>query len=280
MTVSHVFHSSLLQALAKPIDERERERRKGSVVVKGKDIMKLGEKSSLREYLSLDLVSAFHRSGFSVEIRFSPQLRKGNESERRERKIGVQGEVVFISPSHLDVALIRIPLPSSISLDSSLLLTPINRSTNICPGDPIMIFGLGKERRGPSSSSLAPRNGVISKIIKRKGKVVLFQTDAEIVEGDSGGIVLDNCGNFVGMVFCNFSNWKRKEVERVNFCVGCESLEGLFTFIEKGGKEFSLLGEMEVFDDVVDGWLWRCSFERGRRISEIGVRFREFVAKL
>ena len=89
-----------------------------------------------------------------------------------------KGEVLFISPSHLDVALIRVPL-SSLSRtlylsfnEKDWVLSPIRRNENIQVGDSISILGLGNFLSlSPLLSLLFKEVGWFRKSSKGKGKL-------------------------------------------------------------------------------------------------------------
>ena len=163
LTVSHIFHHSLFESWSSLQSPTIREERKNS-----RDFqLRREEKWSKRRFIqrkhqgkahSSDLVNEFNRLGHSISVSFFLFQRdsegKGEENKREgtkgnEKEMEGKGEVLFISPSHLDVALIRVPL-SSLSRtlylsfnEKDWVLSPIRRNENIQVGDSISILGLG-----------------------------------------------------------------------------------------------------------------------------------------
>ena len=59
-------------------------------------------------------------------------------------------------------------------------------------------------------------------------------------EGDSGGAVVDKNGRLVGVVFCILSHRKIMGCGRVNFCVGCEPIKGVWDAVERWKRSMCL----------------------------------------
>lgn len=125
----------------------------------------------------------------SIRVYFKPNKLTGDP--KRDLSNPVTAEVVKVD-SGLDLAVLKLKNPPS-----GLTVLPLGDADSVSPGDPVSAIG------HPEQGGLwTLTTGVISTVLADFGGVLgkdIFQTDASINRGNSGGPLLDSRGNIIGV---------------------------------------------------------------------------------
>ncbi|KAG0280124.1 hypothetical protein BGZ95_011199 [Linnemannia exigua] len=158
------------------------------------------------------------RSGISLRVRIdSPQ-----------QQLWVDDcELVFVSESCWDVALIKIPETCILNgfLPYLPLRTPeeISRMKPIVKGTPL--FAIGHGIFGPSSGILPLiTSGICSKVVTYSQKPVMLLSSAPVHRGNSGGVLVNTDGQFVGLVTGNGKTSTGRTITHLNFAIPLDAI--------------------------------------------------------
>ncbi|KAF9095045.1 hypothetical protein BGX29_009204 [Mortierella sp. GBA35] len=158
------------------------------------------------------------RSGISLRVRIdSPQ-----------QQLWVDDcELVFVSESCWDVALIKIPETCVLNgfLPHLPLRTPdeISRMKPIVKGTPL--FAIGHGIFGPSSGILPLiTSGICSKVVTHAGKPAMLLSSAPVHRGNSGGVLVNTDGQFVGLVTGNGKTSTGRTITHLNFAIPLDAI--------------------------------------------------------
>ncbi|KAF9339471.1 hypothetical protein BGZ91_005807 [Linnemannia elongata] len=158
------------------------------------------------------------RSGISLRVRIdSPQ-----------QQLWVDDcELVFVSESCWDVALIKIPETCVLNgfLPYLPLRTPeeISRMKPIVKGTPL--FAIGHGIFGPSSGILPLiTSGICSKVVTHANKPVMLLSSAPVHRGNSGGVLVNTDGQFVGLVTGNGKTSTGRTITHLNFAIPLDAI--------------------------------------------------------
>ncbi|KAG0287142.1 hypothetical protein BGZ96_008898 [Linnemannia gamsii] len=158
------------------------------------------------------------RSGISLRVRIdSPQ-----------QQLWVDDcELVFVSESCWDVALIKIPETCVLNgfLPYLPLKTPeeISRLKPIVKGTPL--FAIGHGIFGPSSGILPLiTSGICSKVVTHAEKPVMLLSSAPVHRGNSGGVLVNTDGQFVGLVTGNGKTSTGRTITHLNFAIPLDAI--------------------------------------------------------
>lgn len=196
--------------------------------------------------------------GYHIEIRIDQNTKKIT-SKLEEKQLWYRATLVYISKSHLDVALLKIDNPP-------LGLRPMksrkmyhSNSTDPYP-DPMKgekIFVLGYSLFGPSKKlNVTCTSGIISGVSFLHGRPHLIQTNAAVNKGASGGAVIDSKGFLLGLVTCNAMTNDGTIIPKINFSIPMQLLSPIWDFLQH--KDPSYLQPLGVFDKECES-LWNFS---------------------
>lgn len=118
----------------------------------------------------------------------------------------VMGRVVRAS-MFADLALIKVDVPD-------LPVAPIGDPSALRPGDTVLAIG------APMGLSETVTRGIVSSTAREVAGVKYIQTDAALNPGNSGGPLINELGEVVGV-----STMKQREAERLNFAIRIDEAE-------------------------------------------------------
>ncbi|KAF9970196.1 hypothetical protein BGZ73_007187 [Actinomortierella ambigua] len=158
------------------------------------------------------------RSGVSLRVRIdNPQQQQWVDD----------CEVVFVSDSCWDVAVIKIP--ETCILHGFLPYLPLrtrqelNKSKPVVQGTPV--FAIGHGIFGPSSGVLPLiTSGSCSKVVSSHGQPVMLLSSAPVHRGNSGGVLVDTLGQLVGLVTGNGKTSTGRTITHLNFAIPIEAI--------------------------------------------------------
>ncbi|KAF9347748.1 hypothetical protein BGX26_000796 [Mortierella sp. AD094] len=146
------------------------------------------------------------RSGVSLRVRIdSPQQQQWIDD----------CELVFVSESCWDVALIKIP--ETCVLNGFLPFLPLRTKEELYRHG---IFG-------PSSGILPLiTSGICSKVVSHSNQPVMLLSSAPVHRGNSGGVLVNTDGCFVGLVTGNGKTSTGRTITHLNFAIPAEAISG------------------------------------------------------
>ncbi|KAF9434344.1 hypothetical protein BGZ76_008159 [Entomortierella beljakovae] len=160
------------------------------------------------------------RSGVSLRVRIdSPQQQQWIDD----------CELVFVSESCWDVALIKIP--ETHVLNGFLPCLPLRTKDELSRAKPIAkgtpLFAIGHGIFGPSSGILPlVTSGVCSKVVNYNNQPVMLLSSAPVHRGNSGGVLVNTDGCFVGLVTGNGKTSTGRTITHLNFAIPGEAISG------------------------------------------------------
>ncbi|GAM17860.1 hypothetical protein SAMD00019534_010350 [Acytostelium subglobosum LB1] len=160
---------------------------------------------------------------YSVDLRIDYSAMKGKETIKGH--VWLQGNIEYISHTHLDIALLKIRDEDTTlfnHVDCNMLL-------NVKHGAEVSVLGyplLPPTQNPPISVT----NGIVSNIIFVEGMAVSYQTTAPVHSGNSGGGLFDHQGNFLGIVTCNAKQKNGSIITDLNFSIPVASLVHFFNY--------------------------------------------------
>ncbi|KAI8361544.1 trypsin-like cysteine/serine peptidase domain-containing protein [Mortierella sp. GBAus27b] len=158
------------------------------------------------------------RSGVSLRVRIdSPQQQQWIDD----------CELIFVSESCWDVALIKIP--ETCVLNGFLPFLPLRTRNEISKSRPIMqgtpLFAIGHGIFGPSSGVLPLiTSGICSKVVTYSKHPVMLLSSAPVHRGNSGGVLVSIEGYFVGLVTGNGKTSTGRTITHLNFAIPAEAI--------------------------------------------------------
>lgn len=148
---------------------------------------------------------------------------------------GYAATVCFVAGDEdSDLAILKIP-PGELLEIGDLPAAPFGDSEQLVVGDPVYAIGTPRQLRGTMT------NGIISAIdrdIQVEGRVMtLLQTNAALNAGSSGGPLINERGQVVGINVAKYvSSWDRDSVEGLGFAIPTASLERIVNDLLKWGE--------------------------------------------
>ncbi|KAF9918637.1 hypothetical protein BX616_007220 [Lobosporangium transversale] len=158
------------------------------------------------------------RNGVSLRVRIdSPQQQQWVDD----------CELIFVSESCWDVALIKIP--ETCVLNGFLPFLPLRSKDDISRAKPIVkgtpLFAIGHGIFGPSSGILPlVTSGICSKVITHNKQPVMLLSSAPVHRGNSGGVLVNADGSFVGLVTGNGKTSTGRTITHLNFAIPVEAI--------------------------------------------------------
>lgn len=135
-----------------------------------------------------------------------------------------------------DLAVLKVP-PEELALMplAALPFAPFGDSEQLEVGDPVYAIGAPRRLRGTLT------NGIISAIdrdIEVEGRTMtLLQTNAALNSGNSGGPLISDRGQVVGINVAKYmSDWNRDSVEGLGFAIPSAQLERIVNDLLKWGE--------------------------------------------
>lgn len=208
--------------------------------------------------------------GYQAEVRID-QL---NSELKKTNNLWYKATIIYLSNSHLDVALLKIDNPPS-------GLVPIEpRKSYPQPyedpkkGEIVKVLGYGLF--GPSKKIKATcTSGIISGVTYLHGRPHLIQTNASVNKGASGGAVIDSEGKFLGLVTCNAMTNDGTIFPKINFSIPMTLLSPAWDFIQK--NDVSYLDPLSIHDEECES-LW--NFMSTKKKNKVEERERQFAEML
>ena len=100
-------------------------------------------------------------------------------------------------------------------------------------------------------------SGILSKVITHQNKIVMLQSTAAVHSGNSGGALLDEKGNFLGLLTCNITQSNGKIIPKINLSIPVSELRPLLQFcLEFPNEDLSHIQQMEIRNEHLSK-LWR-----------------------
>lgn len=133
-----------------------------------------------------------------------------------------------------DLAVLKVP-PGELLQLGDLPAAPFGDSERLVVGDPVYAIGAPRRLRGTLT------NGIISAIdrdIEVEGRTMtLLQTNAALNSGNSGGPLINERGQVVGINVAKYmSDWNRDSVEGLGFAIPTAQLERIVNDLLKWGE--------------------------------------------
>ena len=146
-------------------------------------------------------------------------------------------EVCFVAGDEdSDLAVLKVP-PRELRLlpDEALPCASFGDSEKLVVGDPVYAIGAPRRLRGTLT------NGIISAIdrdVEVEGRTMtLLQTNAALNSGNSGGPLISERGQVVGINVAKYmSDWNRDSVEGLGFAIPSAQLERIVNDLLKWGE--------------------------------------------
>lgn len=150
---------------------------------------------------------------------------------------GYTMEVCFVAGDEdSDLAVLKVP-PGELALApaAALPFAPFGDSEQLVVGDPVYAIGAPRRLRGTLT------NGIISAIdrdVEVEGRTMtLLQTNAALNSGNSGGPLINEGGQVVGINVAKYmSDWNRDSVEGLGFAIPSAQLERIVNDLLKWGE--------------------------------------------
>ncbi|MCI9608719.1 MAG: PDZ domain-containing protein [Oscillibacter sp.] len=150
---------------------------------------------------------------------------------------GYTMEVCFVAgDENSDLAVLKVPPGELMELTADALpFAPFGDSEQLVVGDPVYAIGAPRRLRGTLT------NGIVSAIdrdIEVEGHTMtLLQTNAALNSGNSGGPLISERGQVVGINVAKYmSDWNRDSVEGLGFAIPSAQLERIVNDLLKWGE--------------------------------------------
>ncbi|KAF9363424.1 hypothetical protein BGX34_004173 [Mortierella sp. NVP85] len=227
------------------------------------------------------------RSGVSLRVRIdSPQQQQWVDD----------CDLIFVSESCWDVALIKIP--ETCVLNGFLPFLPLRNRDEILKSRPITkgspLFAIGHGIFGPSSGVLPLiTSGICSKVVVYNNQPVMLLSSAPVHRGNSGGVLVNTDGHFVGLVTGNGKTSTGRTITHLNFAIPIEAITAAVnSYLMDGDRKWldRLNSPSSRIDDI---WslrgtppVWEpvdkviCSLELGRQHCKVLLAIYSLVAKM
>ena len=148
---------------------------------------------------------------------------------------GYSMDVCFVAGDEdSDLAVLKVP-PGELMTVGALPFASFGDSEQLVVGDPVYAIGAPRRLRGTLT------NGIISAIdrdIEVEGRTMtLLQTNAALNSGNSGGPLISDRGQVVGINVAKYmSDWNRDSVEGLGFAIPSAYLERIVNDLLKWGE--------------------------------------------
>ena len=148
---------------------------------------------------------------------------------------GYSMDVCFVAGDEdSDLAVLKVP-PGELMTVGALPFASMGDSEQLVVGDPVYAIGAPRRLRGTLT------NGIISAIdrdIEVEGRTMtLLQTNAALNSGNSGGPLISERGQVVGINVAKYmSDWNRDSVEGLGFAIPSAYLERIVNDLLKWGE--------------------------------------------
>lgn len=146
-------------------------------------------------------------------------------------------EVCFVAgDENNDLAVLKIPAGGlAVTSEAELPFASFGDSEQLVVGDPVYAIGAPRQLRGTLT------NGIISAIdrdVEVEGRTMtLLQTNAALNSGNSGGPLINERGQVVGINVAKYmSSWERDSVEGLGFAIPSAQLERIVNDLLKWGE--------------------------------------------
>lgn len=182
-----------------------------------------------------------------------------------------EASLVYCSKGPLDISIIKVDLKN---------LFPVNLSNPPRYEEGQKIFVIGYPLFTPESKlSSTITTGIISKICRIGGIPTMIQTSAQVHKGNSGGLLVNAKGEFLGLITSNLkhnlNNGSENEssvlIPSLNFVIPVERLAKIDEYLK---KDLKLLLEYDRYNKQIKD-LWEF-----REPSEKPSKFMEFMDKI
>ncbi len=123
---------------------------------------------------------------------------------------------------------------------------------------------------------------MISKIVRHNERPVILETSASVHSGNSGGLLVDKDGRFLGVVTCNIRHTDHTShgniIPKLNFSIPVSELMPFFQFVKHRDK--GVLSAFDFLDKDVKA-LWQLQQTQAMDKPQVpGEKFREFLKGL
>ncbi|KAF9189447.1 hypothetical protein BGZ51_009558 [Haplosporangium sp. Z 767] len=156
------------------------------------------------------------RSGLTLRVRIdSPQQQQWIDD----------CELIFVSESCWDIAVVKIP--ETCVLNGFLPCLPLRTKEElvkpIAHGTPL--FAIGHGIFGPPSGILPLiTSGICSKVVTFNQEPTMMITSAPVHQGNSGGVIVNTEGHFIGLVTGNGKTSTGRTITHLNFAIPLEAM--------------------------------------------------------
>ena len=190
---------------------------------------------------------------------------------------GYTMEVCFVAGDEdSDLAVLKVP-PGELALmpEPALPCAPFGDSEKLVVGDPVYAIGAPRRLRGTLT------NGIISAIdrdVEVEGRTMtLLQTNAALNSGNSGGPLISERGQVVGINVAKYmSDWNRDSVEGLGFAIPSAYLERIVNDLLKWG-EVRPEPRLGVWVQAEEPGLFVSSVDPGTAAEAAGVRAGDYI---
>ena len=126
--------------------------------------------------------------------------------------------LVYMCTKSFDMALIKLSSELSAGLSEETSPALIAPESPILPGQPCVVIGHALFE--PSLEFLPTvSKGIVSKVTYYNGLPAIVQSTASVLRGDSGGMLVDDVGNLLGLITSNARSFDGNIIPSINFCV-------------------------------------------------------------
>lgn len=188
---------------------------------------------------------------------------------------GYSTEVCFVAGDEdSDLAVLKIPTGELQTL-GDLPFASFGDSEQLVVGDPVYAIGAPRRLRGTLT------NGIISAIdrdIEVEGRTMtLLQTNAALNSGNSGGPLINDRGQVVGINVAKYmSDWNRDSVEGLGFAIPSAQLERIVNDLLKWG-EVQPEPRLGIWVQTDETGLFVKSVDEGTAAEAAGVRAGDYI---
>nr|WP_325212854.1 trypsin-like peptidase domain-containing protein [uncultured Oscillibacter sp.] len=190
---------------------------------------------------------------------------------------GYTTEVCFVAGDEdSDLAVLKVP-PGELALmpEPALPFAPFGDSEKLVVGDTVYAIGAPRRLRGTLT------NGIVSAIdrdVEVEGRTMtLLQTNAALNSGNSGGPLISESGQVVGINVAKYmSDWNRDSVEGLGFAIPSAYLERIVNDLLKWG-EVRPEPRLGIWVQAEGPGLFVSSVDPGTAAEAAGVRAGDYI---
>ena len=124
----------------------------------------------------------------------------------------------------------------------SLYPVKLHPTPNLATGQDIYVIGYPLFYPNASTMSGSISSGILSKVVRHKGSPTLLQTNAIVQRGNSGGLIINTKGNFLGIITSNSQHNidnKVQYIPKLNYAIPVNKLKPIHQFLKS--KDVSYL---------------------------------------